>query len=265
MSSVKLSDFIDELQAKGRYSFTLNDLAEVDTHRSIVATQAALQRLRKNRRIVSPRRGFFVILRPEYRKLGSPPASWFIDDLMRYLEQPYYVALLSAAALHGAAHQQPMIFQVMTDRPTRTITIGSVTISFHMARNVTKIPTKKVQTETGYIIVATPETTAFDIVRYPEAAGHLNNVATVLSELSEKIDASKLASLASLYSVPDVQRLGFLLENIVDAKDRTYLLLEHYRELRRRPILLNPDKSAKKMTPDKKWCVIPNDSVEPDV
>jgi len=29
------------------------------------------------------------------------------------------VGVLSAAAIHGAAHQQPMIFQVVTDKPTR--------------------------------------------------------------------------------------------------------------------------------------------------
>ena len=31
---------------------------------------------------------------------GSPPASWFIDDLLEYLGQSYYVGLLSAAEIH---------------------------------------------------------------------------------------------------------------------------------------------------------------------
>jgi len=44
---------------------------------------------------------------------------------MRYLDQPYPVALLGAATLHGAAHQQPMLFQVMTDRPSRPACAGS--------------------------------------------------------------------------------------------------------------------------------------------
>lgn len=265
MSSAKLLDFVDELQSKGRYSFTINDLAKFDTHRSPIATQAALRRLKQNHRIVSPRRGFFVVLRPEYRKQGCPPANWFIDDLMRDLEQPYYVTLLSAAALYGAAHQQPMTFQVMTDRPTRPINLGAVAISFHMARNVAEMPTEKMQTETGYMNVATPEVTAFDIVRYPEAAGYLNNVATVLAELAEKIRPTKLVTVAPLYAMPDVQRLGYLLETIVDAKELVYPLLEYYREQRRRSVLLNPKNPAMKLTPDKNWSVIPNDTVEADI
>jgi hypothetical protein len=69
-------------------------------HRRIVATES----FRVKRRFNFPR--------PlEYREAGGPPASWFIDDLMRFLGQPYYVGLLSAAAIHGAAHQQPMVFQ----------------------------------------------------------------------------------------------------------------------------------------------------------
>jgi hypothetical protein len=50
--------------------------------------------------------GVAVVVPPEYREAGCPPASWFIHDLMRFLGQPYYVALLTAAAIHGAAHQQ---------------------------------------------------------------------------------------------------------------------------------------------------------------
>lgn len=77
-----------------------------------------------------PRREFYVVVPPEYRATGSPPASWFIDELMRHLEQPYYVGLLSAAAIHGASHQQPMTFQVVTSRSTREMRTGKVIIRF---------------------------------------------------------------------------------------------------------------------------------------
>jgi len=65
---------------------------------------------------------------------------------MRFLEQPYYVGLLSAAATHGAAHQQPMVFQVVTDRPTRPARAGRVRIEFHMSRQVETAPVVEVQT-----------------------------------------------------------------------------------------------------------------------
>lgn len=265
MSLAKLSAFIDELQAKGRYSFTTEDLTQLGSHRSPIAEQSALRRLKQSKRIVSPKRGFYVVLRPEYRNQGCPPANWFIDDLMRYLGQPYYVALLSAAAFYGAAHQQPMIFQVMTNRPTRSITLGAVTITFHMIRSIAKTPIDKIQTETGYMNVATPEVTAFDIVRYPEASGYLSNVATVLTELMEKINPTQLAAVARLYSTPDVQRLGYLLEVVVGGKDLVYPLLEYYREQRRRAVLLNPERPGKNKLADKHWAVIPNEVVEADI
>jgi predicted transcriptional regulator of viral defense system len=189
---------------------------ESETERSPVAVQTALRRLKQQGRIVSPRRGFYVIVPPEYRATGSLPASWFIDDLMRHLDQPYYVGLLSAAAIHGAAHQQPMVFQVVTDRPTREMRAGKVTIRFSMSGKVEQMPTTGIQTETGTMRVATPETTAFDLVRYQAAAGHVGNIVTVLGELVERVDGQALVKLAHLVKLPDVQRLGYLLDAVGD-------------------------------------------------
>jgi hypothetical protein len=65
---------------------------------------SGLQRLRARRRVFSPTRGLYVVIAPEFRSWGGVPADWFIDDLMRHLGRRYYVALLSAAAYHGASH-----------------------------------------------------------------------------------------------------------------------------------------------------------------
>ena len=126
-----MSDWVEQLQSLGRFIFT-RSRADSETERSSVAVQAALRRLKEQGRIVSPRRGFYVVVPPEYRATGSPPASWFIDELMRHLDQPYYVGVLSAAAIHGSSHQQPMVFQVVTDKPTREMRVGKVTIQFSM-------------------------------------------------------------------------------------------------------------------------------------
>jgi len=206
-----LNKWVEGIQARGYYSFS-REQAEADTGRSFVATQSALRRLKEQGRIVSPRRGFYVLVPAEYREIGSPPASWFVDDLMRHIGQPYYVGLLSAAAIHGAAHQQPMTFQVVTDRPTRAVRIGKVQLGFSMNRHMELLPVTVRQTETGTMRLATPETTAYDLVRYPAEAGHWNNVAMVLSELAESLVAKRLVQVAPLVRVPDVQRLGHLLD-----------------------------------------------------
>ena len=260
--SKRLGTLIDELQSRGEYTFTRQDIAADE--RSDVAFEAAARRLKKQGRLATPRRGFFVIVPAEYRAAGCTPASWFIHDLMRFLGQPYYVGLLSAAALHGAAHQQPMVFQVLTDRPTRGGRAGRVRIEFHMSRSIDDAPVVLVQTETGSMRVSTPEVTAYDLVRFPAAAGHLNNVATVLGELAEKLDAAKLAELAPTYSAPDVQRLGYLLD-LVGQQDIAEPLAKALEQRRRRPVLLAPGEDRSGEPPDDRWRVIPNATVEADL
>jgi len=53
---------------------------------------------------------------------------------MAYLEQPYYVGLLGAASLHGAAHQQPQQFQVVTTTPQREVRKKGLAIRFFSRR-----------------------------------------------------------------------------------------------------------------------------------
>ena len=207
------SRWIEQLQGRGLYTFSRVQM-ESETSRSLVAVQTALRRLKEQGKVASPRRGFFVVVPPEHRAAGSPPASWFIDDLMGYLGQPYYVGLLTAAALHGAGHQQPMVFQVVTSKPTRPMRAGAVSLQFTMRSRVEQMPVIEQQTETGTMRLATPETTAYDLVCYPAGAGHLSNAATVLAELSERMDGHALVAIAPLVRMPDVQRLGFLLEAV---------------------------------------------------
>jgi len=263
MSSMPtISTWVEQLQAQGRYTFTRAQ-AESGTGRSFVASQTALRRLKEQGRIVSPRRGFYVVVPPEYRATGSPPASWFIDDLMRFLGQPYYVGLLSAAAIHGAAHQQPMVFQVVTSEPTREVRAGKVAIRFSMNSMVEQMPVTEKQTETGTMRVATPETTAFDLVRYPAGAGHLSNAATVLTELAERIDARALVSIASMVRLPDVQRLGYLLDAVGEgdlaAPLATWLASRRFRAIR-----LRPGEPAN-VEIDERWRVLPNVELEVEV
>ena len=235
-----LAAFVDDLQARGRYTFTRAEAAELMVITDL-ALEAALRRLKKRGRVANPRRGFYVVVPLEYRDAGCPPASWFIHDLMRFLGQPYYVGLLSAAAIHGAAHQQPMVFQVLTGQVTRASRAGRVRIDFHKNRKVEKVPVVEVQTETGSMRVSTPEATAFDLVRFAAAAGHASNVATVLGELSEKLDPAALAKLADSYAVPDVQRSGYLLEQL-GKHDLAKPLADWLVKRRYRPIPLRPGK-----------------------
>ena len=259
----RVSHYVDLLQGSGRYSFTREEIAEA-FGRSDVAREAALRRLKKKGRIISPRQGFFIIIPVEYRSAGSLPASWFIDELMAYLDQPYYVGLLTAAEIHGAAHHRPQVFQVITNVPTRSVEVARVRIEFHRNRNISAVPVERVKTEAGFMSVSTPEGTAIDLVRYPEACGNLDNVATVLVELAGRIDPEKLAEVAGRARHPDAQRLGYLLE-LLGLKNTAEPLARLVASWRRRPVLLRPGRDADGLEYDPRWYVIPNDQVTPDL
>lgn len=261
VSSIR--EYLDRLRTMGRYTFTREE-AERDLGKSSTAVTSALRRLKENERIASPRKGFFIIVLPEYRRIGSLPPSWFVDDLMKYLDQPYYVGLLSAAELHGSAHHRPQVFQVMTDRPTRPAQAGKVRIDFHTNRFIEDTPTEQVTTRAGYMTISTPDATAVDLVRYYKSSGGLDHVATVLSELAERIDPVALAAAASLVEEPVAQRLGYLLD-LVGQEELTVPLHRLVSVRRSRPTPLMAGMNQKSTEADQRWNVIPNVEIESDV
>jgi len=258
-----LHDWIEALPQGGRYAFTRGEAAAVSGG-SPEAVKMTLYRLEQKGAIARPRRDFLVVVPAEYRSAGSPPATWFIDDLMRHLGRRYYVALLSAAALHGAAHQRPVAFQVIADAAERDIEVGRVRIEFHTSKRVEAAAVVTMQTETGSMRVATPETTAFDLVRFPAAAGYWNNVATVLSELAEKLEPETLAAGAGRVARSDVQRLGWLL-SLVGASVLADALAGELAGKRLVPTPLSRLRGAEKAPLDSRWRVLVNDQVEPDL
>ena len=195
-------------QAGGRYVMTRQD-AVAALRISDQALKKAVQRLAARRRLAAPRRGFFVIVPVEHRQAGAPPPSWYIHELMKFCGRRYYVGLLTAAALHGAADQQPQEFQVATDGQLRPVMVGRARIRFFRKLRIAATPTLDMKTETGAMHVATPEATAFDLLRYLKGAGHLGHVATVQSDLAETMDAKRLAEVARLEGdLPIAQTAG---------------------------------------------------------
>jgi len=99
------AQYIDQLASLGRYHFTTTEAGEA-LGISQVATRAALRRLMRKGEIAVPFRGFYVIVPPEYRRIGCLPGEQLIDQLMRHLDEPYYVGLLSAAEYHGGRRRR---------------------------------------------------------------------------------------------------------------------------------------------------------------
>lgn len=220
-------EYVAELASTGRYHFSSAD-ARSALGVSAAAARLALNRLDKKKAIASPARGFYVIVPPEYRAIGCLPADQFVPALMARRGLPYYAGLLSAAQYYGAAHHRPQEFQVCVGKSRRPIRCGAVRVSFIVRKRIRDVPVPSFNTPRGTILVSTPEATAFDLVGYPERSGGLDQVATVLSELVEKIDPGRLAAAARTAPVPWAQRLGYLLERTADNGEAKTLLLKAY-------------------------------------
>jgi predicted transcriptional regulator of viral defense system len=259
------ADWVRAQQARGRYTFTQAE-AVVGTGRTLLGVSKALRRLVRQRRLVAPRQGFYVVVPAEYDLAGAPPVQWFIDDLMGFLGQPYYVGLLTAAAHHGAAHQAAQVFQVVTDRPTRAVAVGRHRLQFVSKANIGRTPVQAVKTPTGTMTVSTPEATALDLVRYYKIAGFLGHVATVLDELAERMGAEAVARAAveGDFEMSVVQRLGYLLER-VGAEAVTGGLAKLVTQAAPQPVPLRPDLSRKGHPLDARWRIVVNDEVESDL
>jgi predicted transcriptional regulator of viral defense system len=257
------AQFIDDLQQQGRYHFTTQELSSV-VGREDAAVLQALHRLKSKGRIASPQRGFHVVVPPEYRALGCLPAEQFIPQLMDHVNEPYYVALLSAAQLHGAAHQRPQRFQVMVRVPRRPIVCGEVSVEFHVRSNLEDATTVVMNTPRGHLRVASPETTSLELVGYQRSVGGLDNVATVLAELAEALSSSSLVEEAKSVPVAWVQRLGFLLE-LVEQGEVVGQLRGFVRDHGRRVVPLDPALPRTGAPRSRAWRVAINTEVEPDL
>lgn len=256
-----LTAFVELLQRRGRSTFDRGEaLAALGV--SDAALKQAARRLAKKGALVSPRRGFFVIVPAEYRDAGAPPPAWYIDSLMRFHEQAYYVGLVSAAALHGAAHHAVQEFHIVTSAPLRPIQVGRSRLRFFVRHDVGEIPIMTTKTPTGTMRVSTPEATAVDLVRYPHAASG-TSIPTLLAALVPKLRAGRLAEVASTNEPRHVQRLGALLSR-VGGKQLTAGLARLVERLDPPDVPLRPDRPTEAAHRDRRWRVLMNDVVEVD-
>lgn len=263
-TSSDLPSWVDSRQEQGLYFFTREEAIESLQFTEIAFMKAAA-RLAKKNRILRIRSGFFVIVPLEYRAIGMLPAEWFVADLMGYLEQSYYVGLLSAASLQGAAHQQPQQFQVVTTAPQREVRKKGLAIRFFFKTNFKATPVTPIKVQTGYISVSSPEATALDLIRYARSIGGLDRVMTVFQELGESMDAAKLMDAVKAEgSLVCAQRLGWLMEKSGYAP--LVLNLAGFITDKNPPFTrLDPSLPAVEAERDTRWRLLINTDVEGDL
>jgi predicted transcriptional regulator of viral defense system len=260
----KWNSFFLGLRERGRYTFTFEDVKKNFDLKDRSISQE-LYRYSVKKQIVKIRKGFYGILTPESAIGGTLPPDLFVDSLMKSLHKPYYVALLSAAALHGAAHQQPMEYFIVTQTPApRNIRNKKMRLSFVSKKTWEQYAIEQKKTRAGYLNVSSPELTALDLIIYADRFG-LNRVSTILQELAEEMKPSALKKIVkTINELPVIQRLGYILDRILNEEKLAEILFE---------ILLNKSvkntllfaKKKKHGNIDSKWKIIVNTEIEMDL
>ncbi len=265
------SDYLKYLQSSGKIHFTSEQASDA-LKLSRKGILMAIYRRKKLGEIISPAKGLYVIVPPQYQQQGCVPAEELIPIMMKYLETDYYAGLLSAAMYHGASHQNPGSFQVITNkRMNPKSKFGKINVSFIYKKSLDHLPLQDVVVNTGYLKVSSPELTAMDLFLYSSKSGGLNHIATVLSELIENIDPNQLLKVANIAGkTAHLQRLGYILERIdtteIKTKQKIINKLLAYLSIKKLNFIpLAPEIPDVGFSRCQKWMVIENTTVESDL
>ena len=163
---------------------------------------------------ITPARGLWIPVPPEFRGWSGPPATEFIAALMSHLKADYYVGWLAAASLYGATHHAPQVTHVATSRLVRERQVGRARLVFHERSSLVDLPVVERMARSGAFRVSTPEVTALDVASDIFLAGGLDNAATVIADLADEVglDGQTLGSLAPKFADAAVRRVGWMVE-----------------------------------------------------
>ncbi|MDZ7899240.1 MAG: type IV toxin-antitoxin system AbiEi family antitoxin [Arcicella sp.] len=268
MNSLNTSSWIENLASKGRHSFPLKELKSALPDSSVAAIKLSLNRLTHKRKILSLHQGYYLIIPPEYRSRGIVSPYTFIDGLMAFMERPYYLSLLNAAAFHGASHQQPQTVSIMTNFPTlRPTQKKDVKIDYISSKEIPENFLEKRKTQSGYITISSPELTVADLIHFQKRVGGFSRVATILNELQEAIKVENInENFLKILSVSTIQRMGYLFDVVLENKEianKIYQLSEQI-PLQFFRIPLSTSYPMKGFDCNERWKIIENTQIEID-
>jgi predicted transcriptional regulator of viral defense system len=265
---ISINQWQDKVLSKGAYGFSKESVHQDLTSFSDIAIKRALNRLSTKGKIISLYKGYYLIIPPQYSTKGILPPQLYLDAFMKYLQRPYYVALLNAAAYHGASHQQPQEYFVVTDFPAlRPIQKKGMKINYISIKEIPKSLIEKRKTEAGYLNISNAALTACDLIQFEKRIGGMNRAATVLNELTEVINSADFSpTLLKHVHVITMQRLGYLLEHVCFNQELADTLFGAMQQekLGFFRIPLKAANETKGFASDHRWKVIVNTEIEID-
>lgn len=258
-----LHEYIFTLLADGRYFFSKKDaMATLGLNHNQFQLQAF--RLYQKKSLKNLGHGFFMIIPPEYHHFESLPPHWIVDPYMKHLNHDYYIGLLSAASLYGTTQQQPMTFQVITNKQMRPIKLARGGIEFHCHKDCTQGAFEQITVPTGYAKISTREQTLVDLVRFHTVCGYLSNVAAIIKDLGTQCTPEALSQVVKSEKMETaLQRLGYILE-LMDFPDLSAVVDRELKQRRTHETLLRPDFHIKEGERINRWKLMLNDTLEID-
>ena len=265
-AAMSIEEWIRNREQHGQVTFSVAEVREAFPTHSPKGLKTELSRTVKRGRIIAVYRGFYVIVPVQYQLKHIVPPQFYLDALMQHIGKPYYVCLLSAATLYAAAHQRPMQYQVMTVIPRISMSNKYPLISWNYR---TEIPEHLLVTrnaEMGILRYASPELTAIDLVQFADHVGGYQRAATVLAELMESVEMQKMADAIPYTTTATVQRLGYLLEFVLeeqDKSDKLFALLKAQAP-KYHTICMSNSRPPREDAPSNRWHVNMNIDIEID-
>lgn len=264
-NKMNISDWIHSREIRGRATFSVADVKDAFAERPSKSINTELSRQVSRGRVQSVYRGFYVIVPVQYQLKGVIPPAYYVDGLMEYVGKPYYLGLLSAAAMHGATHQRAMKTQVMTVVPRIKAPGKNSLLDWNYRQEIPEAFVVKKNAEIGTLRYSGPELTAVDLVQFASHVGGYQRVATVLAELMDSVDMEKAGELLRFTTVATIQRLGYLLECVLSRQDQADALFQVLKAQGTwNSILLSNGQDRRDGAPANRWHVNGNIDIEVD-
>jgi len=253
--SNKNIDFIEFILKNGRKTFSLKELVDFKGKNYNAAKQYVKYSVSKNF-IKNLSEGFYAIYSPTEKDSGKISPDNFIDQLMSYKGIKYYTGLLSAASYFGAAHNRPLVYQVIADKQVHIPKKILEGISFHKKKYFPEYCILKQKGNYGYINYSSPALTAYDLIKYENEGGTISNIILVISDILPQIKRSDIKNLfKNDPEVTYIQRLGYILEKL-EANELINSLIEYSKKATAYIPLSRISKNEGNK--DSKWKIIEN-------
>ena len=285
MKGLTIRKWIQSLEEKGIYSFSMQELKEVFAHLKEKTILNTLGTLKKQGKLLPLWNGIYSIVRfvdignatdnKAIREEGKP--YFYIETLMQHLKREYYVALLSAVEVYLSpkeALQANEITVITSLPPLRDSFRGQGKIRYFVKKDIKNLREIGVKRKTlpfsikeRTLRVASLELTAVDLLLYEKEIGGIQKAVEVIQRIKNHLSWQELPTEVILSTPVSIfQRLGYVLSFIKEeelAEGLKERVLSTGKKFRRTLLKTDvPEKGGEPFCPI--WKIVVNISLQND-